>query len=392
MGDNTVSTIQQSSSSDHTSERKSQDIETLQKNERIKRSISDRLYSRQSVSMPDLVQCDEINVLYRERSVDEAIHKQISQPVINIQKGIEESLDDDATHYQTVDEIKEFRVVTRPIRAKIKLTSVIAENEKQMENVKNDKKEEKLLTSTSMIVEEKKELEHVITEEEKEEKLPPPKPPTPLRRRSRSNSLKDSQQSNAPVIAVRSSIIQKDIENDSPATPPVALPRKKHLNSNIKKEEITELNTAREEINFKSVYVETKIADGVDVETIKEMKITSENNELIVAEIKKEVPEIEVHHVEESATPKSILKTSEARRPSNNHITFIDVPDSSSSSEDEGENDIWSQINLHRERLNRRFEAADSNSDTSSFTENPPPLPFTPPPTAEIRERDFSFA
>lgn len=81
--------------------------------------------------------------------------------------------------------------------------------------------------------------------------------------------------------------------------------------------------------------------------------------------------------------PKSILKTSEASGVQKT-ITFHNVPDSVSSSSEsffsDEEQDVWSQVDQQRFHLSRHRSP-----------ETPPPLPKTPPPTAEEESR-FSYA
>jgi hypothetical protein len=71
-------------------ERDAHDMAITQKNHRIMRSISEKLHSRSSVSMPDLVRCDEVNV----RNVS---------PIMSLQKGLEVSLEEESDECQSVE-------------------------------------------------------------------------------------------------------------------------------------------------------------------------------------------------------------------------------------------------------------------------------------------------
>ncbi|XP_070491472.1 neurofilament heavy polypeptide-like [Chironomus tepperi] len=98
----------------------------------------------------------------------------------------------------------------------------------------------------------------------------------------------------------------------------------------------------------------------------------------------------------EIATPKSILKTQKdtSQQPKST-VQFMNVPDSSSEDDDdhlyEDNNDIWSKIEMHRNQLmmNHEFNRVYISSRSG---DSPPPLPKTPPPTADIQERNFVFA
>lgn len=146
----------------------------------------------------------------------------------------------------------------------------------------------------------------------------PPKPPTPIRKRSRSNSLKPLE--------------PKDDPAELPVNkPPAIIPRKKHINYN-KYKESTEPSP-----------IPTLDDDSVQL------------------------------------TPKSILKSQPQPQShqTKTNVHFINVPDSS----DEEDQDIWRKIDAHRQQLLKNYN-----------TVNPPPLPKTPPPTADPSQRNFEFA
>lgn len=108
---------------------------------------------------------------------------------------------------------------------------------------------------------------------------------------------------------------------------------------------------------------------------------------------------------------KSILKTGDESYSAKpvQHITFLNVPDSSSSSLSEDESteeeiqDVWTKIDKHRIQLKRLqdmesvsgfYENDSSLHDESDIEDQIPPLPKTPPPIIDEQShlRDFSFA
>lgn len=274
------------------------DLATMEKNERLKRSIHERLYP--SASMPDLLQRDDIS----KAKIDE-------KPVeIKIHTGV---VVDESTQFVTVDEIK---MPKRPVRVKMRRAPSIP---------------------TSQVKKEEQDVEDPPVQS--------PKPPTPpVRRQSRSNSLRASQ------IEIPSSV------------PPVVMPRR-HINQ---------------------TYMTIESVDD-------------SSNE-------------QPHQIE---VPKSILKTDDHHHVTKvHHITFVNVPDSPPSSDDEEfrENrsveeeetqDVWTRIDIHRSQLKRlqemesvsRFDESDDPSQESDIDEIPP-LPITPPPLNDDKPylREFSFA
>lgn len=317
--------FRQSSSYEHEySERDAHDQAIAEKNARIKRSIYERLNSKNgfAASMPDLVQCDEQS--FKERDNDYFVQPP-PRKELTLQKGIEVSLDD------ATDEIQEINIETVP-------TAKVISNAAQISEIE----------------------ENVITEVDEEEEMNeiPVRPPTPIRRRSRSNSLKppqaDDDKNNQEIVLI----------------PPPVKPRKKHAN-------------ARNTLEFP-----TEV----------------QQNEDLNAEINLE--RRPSHSQDSNATPKSILKSNdETSNHSKPNVHFINVPDSSESDDDEygrsytnqvninfdddddDDDDIWKKIDLHRTQLSKKYVVYGSDEENG-----PPPLPKTPPPSAIDQERDFTFA
>jgi hypothetical protein len=276
----------------NSTKRHEKDLATLEKNERIKRSIHEKLFA--SASMPDLL---------RQEETSKVKLKEEPKIEIKIHKGIE--VTDESAQFVTVDEIQPPK---RPIRAKVRRAP--------------DPPKPPIQTPVEEVIE-------AI-----------PKPPTPpVRRQSRSNSLRAAQ------IGFNSKL------------PPLVMSRKN-----------------MHQLNY------------VTINSVDESVITEEEPPL-----------------------KSILKTGNEESHSNktHHITFINVPDSSSEDEqDEFEQpqDIWSQIDLHRSQLKRyeefevegvsRFDESESEEEELSDDDNPPPLPRTPPPISDEQPflREFIIA
>lgn len=281
--DENSSRVSSYSSSRKEYERREQDAILAEKNERIRRSIFQRLNSN-SMSMPDLVQCD------------------VPQKNLTIQKGVEEVLDE-AAQYQTVDEIREIKSVPK--------------------------------VSVKTNVENPKELKTEISSEMNDEEIEIlPRPPTPpLRRRSRTNSLK-------PVEPI------EDSQDLAVNKPPMVIPRKKNVNYNSEK-------------------VHIKPIDQTDTSAVGKISVQDEEASKL--------------------TPKSILKSqahSAQPHQTRTNVHFVNVPDSSDEEENDNDDDIWRRIDIHREKL----------SNKSIDFENPPPLPKTPPPSADLSQRNFEFA
>lgn len=276
-------------------ERSEKDLQTLEKNERIKRSIYERLYS--SSSMPDLIQRDDYD--YNEPKIKES-HIEVAEKMkIQIHKGIE--VTDESTQFVTVDEIK---LPKRPARAKVK-------------------KAPEIPIQIPPPIENQKSQEEEIIE------VDPPKPPTPPRRQSRSNSLRASQ------IEFLTQL------------PPLVMPRR-NINQNY-----------------------------VPIHSVDESLISEED------QTEKQPQQQQLKSILKSGNNEEAQTTTKTH-----HIKFINVPDSPiESSEDEG--DVWDQINMHRNQLNR-FKEDESEKEE----EIPPPLPKTPPPVIDEPSylRDFVIA
>jgi hypothetical protein len=298
-----IEVIRSTSASESTTEhvdKIAHEMALAEKNERIKRSIYERLHSNNSVSMPDLVQRDD--------------GKRLSPPakMMAIQKGLEMSLEEESDEYQMIDD----------------------------EVVQEIKPTEAFFEAQTLLDEEK----DASVPEEIEEEISQARPPTPIRRRSRSNSIKNQLANSQPS--------PDDIDLSENANlseiPPAVKPRKKHV-------------LASNTIEHASFEVEENRRSSIDV------------------------------------APKSILKNSETSAHSSSTVHFINVPESSSSEDEadfyrENENfSVWQQIDMHRMQLTKAFQL---NNDDDSLAENapPPPLPITPPPRYNAEERGFSFA
>lgn len=296
-------------------QRRQQDYETMQKNERIKRSIYERLNS--SASMPDLLQRDEnvseqtVAVKKPERMIERRFDEE-EKPELRIQihKGIE--VTDESTQFVTVDEIK---LPKRPIRVgKVRRAPDIPVHAVQVssDEIKN--------------IQEDVDVEEVTDETI----LKPPTPP--IRRQSRSNSLRASQ------IEFLTQL------------PPLVMPRKNINQSFVSIDSVDETSLANED---------------EQQEQVQQLKsILKTGNE----EVHK------VHHITFINVPDSPSESDDER------------------DREEIEEDVWSKIDMHRNQL-RRYQ--ETSSESEEIIENdPPPLPKTPPPNTEepIYLRDFIIA
>jgi hypothetical protein len=186
---------------------------TMEKNERLKRSIHEKLYS--SASMPDLLQRDE-----DVKKVDTKI---------KILTGV---LVDESTDFVTVDEI----TPKRPIRVKMRRAPSIPVQQKK--NEQNSKKEEQEI-----------------------EPIQSPKPPTPpVRRQSRSNSLRAS---------------QKEILS-AQQIPPLVMPRR-NINQNFVTIESIDDDSNDQENQIKVEQPKSILKTGEDNHTTKGQHITFVN-------------------------------------------------------------------------------------------------------------------
>lgn len=187
-------------------QRREQDFETMQKNERIKRSIYERLNS--SASMPDLLHREEhvtvergVDVIKSERMIAERSVDVEEKPELRVQihKGIE--VTDESTQFVTVDEIK---LPKRPIRGKVRKTPEIP-----VLPVKNSSDEEAVIE----VEMNQEDVEEIVDETI----IKPPTPPH--RRQSRSNSLRASQieflSQLPPLVMPRKNINQSFVSIES---------------------------------------------------------------------------------------------------------------------------------------------------------------------------------
>ena len=392
--------------------RRQRDSIVAEKNERLRRSIYERLNSNSS--MPDLVNDSQPGTYERK----------IEEPILVIQKGVESELDETA-HYQIVDEMQHLKSVESiPVIVKEspvnetspKISGINSQKDKNDKTIQNDKESDNFQNKI------------------------PPRPPA--RRRSRGSSLTPSEGKEE----------KKEVQ-EVQKIPPVVKPRKRNhiltiqINEILKENEDPHLN----EVMMAPVASEAQVAPVVpkknedftsDISTItpKENEnstlnideqtedstlnpppeqnvdqsssntISNEQSEDVFTNIitipsKQDkdshlnVSAITLIQNEESikiVTPKSILKRQQdTSQQSKSSVQFINVPDiSSSSSEDEDyddKNDVWSKIDLHRKQLMMDHEF-NRVYISSSPSDSPPPLPKTPPPTADIQEKNFQFA
>lgn len=297
-------------------ERRETDPTLVEKNERLRRSIYERLNSSSSMSMPDLVQSESSNIMKKEasQSIDLTLHE-------STQVSLEE------ISHSIVDEIRENKAlktifVNPKDNSSDKIVSEISREDKELPKI---------------------EIEKDIEEEELEI---PPRPPTPIRRRSRSNSLK-------PLETTQNNQIVQDV-------PPIIIPRKKNINYN-------------KNFNNHENIQPTDNKNDYEIVAAKEiLKHEEDSNQM---------------------TPKSILKSNEQQEHTTHqtkvNVHFINVPDSSSDDEYDDSieidnSDVWRKIDIHREQLMKKYEVSNYS---------PPPLPKTPPPSAsDSQQRDFQFA
>ncbi|CAG9805694.1 unnamed protein product [Chironomus riparius] len=441
-------------SNDEAVHRRERDSMLAEKNERLRRSIYERLNS--TSSMPDLVNDSQPGTYERK----------FEEPILVFQKGVESELDE-AAHYQIVDEIHDTKLVeTVPVRVKERPVKEIS-------------------AQTFEMCAPKKTIDSVAESDEKIEIIKdsnPPKPP--VRRRSKASDLTPPKE-------------KKDVQGNQ-IIPPAVKPRKKISNLTVtidqptrQNEEISQNEAALPKKNDEIILMDTDTVDSKQNEvttleaiisppieykdtSLKSITVTSEQTEVSSINISTKTliyepdssleptPKVSKHEPdsniyedavdsntdfsvntldsiqpqnqdsslseepnstaieypaamkdfissidtqaqeEESAiksaitTPKSILKSQQdtSQQPKNSTVQFINVPDSSSDEDDdlyEDSNDVWSKIEIHRNQLmmNHEFNRVYISSSTG---ESPPPLPKTPPPTADIQERSFEFA
>ena len=419
--------------------RREHDSILAEKNERLRRSIYERLNS--TSSMPDLVN-DSQPGTYAQK---------VEDSILNIQKGVESELDENS-HYQIVDEIHDTKSV-ESIPVRVKQNPVKAKSsEKSVQKEPND------------------------TMAKQDQNLIPPKPPA--RRRSRASDLthpeekKDVQeiQITPPVVKPRKRIThltvkiyeppnQKDDFSLNEAVLSAEQDEKITLNTDTvdsKHHEDTSLETILSppteykdpSLNMNTVQTEA-LSPNIDTENLTNKQDSSSNltteilkheqdsgsvdkvdstekavdssistNKTIITQdsslfhesksttiehpTRKDSPssvknQITFQDTDSTktaiVTPKSILKTQQdsSQQPKST-VQFINVPDSSSDDDDyEDSNDVWSKIEIHRQQLIKNHEL-NRVYISSSSADSPPPLPKTPPPTADIQERNFEFA
>ena len=422
------------------SSNREKDVETMYKNQYMKRMIHESLQSGNSVSMPDLRGNESLSQEnYNERSVDEIDKAWAIDEIVTVQENFTGELLPDTGREkivkteanvlkarevlnETVETLPEIREVlmesNREIpredifqkrvkfeedfeieEMKIERTQVLAyiendygENSRNFRQNMTDIDESSIdLRGNSTDIDEKSTDIHEIMNNESDfkesedesvvtvEKIPPLRfisqtegetmPPTPMKRKSRSSYFAQSSEDSQENFK-ESSV---DVEQ-----PPVIKPRTKrlvHRTSDVSKTE-----------EFKPVETELlqeiiKLSDEKPEKLQREESLTSEVSEISEACETFPTPVV----------PKSILKTSETLS-SPKTITFKNLPHAISESEDdsinpyvssdseEEEEDIWSQVHQHRFIM-----------QSSRHKDLPPPLPKTPPPSAED-EKQFSFA
>lgn len=366
--DTQVTTVQQAAP---TSTPKHHDYATIHKNEHLKRMIHEELQKRNSVSMPDLLNRQDLSpTQYRERSVDEEV-KELDVTVLQekkIQEHSEKSIPsveaplESSEEKQIDEEVFQKRVKFEEVN-EIEETVFESQFEKDIGEGSTDDEKYSTPPPTPYYVQEFEDYD-----------LPPP---TPMRRKSRENSF------NKPAPSVTLQIEAVD-ETNNVLEPPVVKPRTKRLayqDSDFGKDDIdsvTEIKTLQQEIQKAAKYpppIDSKEPQKLEKNSFDTIE-TFEND---VHE------EVEPYVIE--AAPKSILRSSETSS-NQKTITFHDMPESisydeiSSSSSDSEEEDVWSKVNMHRYHLSRHNDEQ---------LDNPPPLPKTPPPS-EQDERHFSFA
>jgi len=425
--------------------RREHDSILAEKNERLRRSIYERLNS--TSSMPDLVS-DSQPGTYAQK---------VEEPILNIRKGVESELDE-SSHYQIVDEIH---------------------NTKSVESIPVRVKQSPVNAKTSEISVQKESNDTMAKNGKQDQNLVPPKPPA--RRRSRASDLtppadkKDVQEIQVipPVVKPRKRITklaviindppnQKDDfslneaalsikQDEKPSINISTVDSKQHEDSTLEtilsppteyKDPSSNMNTvspvqngalspnidtknlineqdsssnhfteiskheqdsgSEDEVDSTQIAVDSSINTNKTIQKQDSSLLHEPKSTTIEHSTQKDSPlsvknQINFQDTDSTktaiVTPKSILKTQQdsSQQPKST-VQFINIPDSSSEDEDyEDSNDVWSKIEIHRQQLmmNHEFNRV---YISSSSADSPPPLPKTPPPTANIQERNFEFA
>lgn len=343
-----------------------QDIATIQKNENLKRMIHERLQPRITASMPDLASAQDSPTSYQERSVDEPRTFEVAPQQALVQQS---SAHKETTSNEAPVNVNENKVSPEEIfqkRVKFEEVNEIEDTiyEADVENGFSDN------SSDNDDRYESSPTPYTVQEPDETEMLPP----TPMKRQSRENSLTTIQ------LKQEREIIEFE--------PPTVMPRTKRLIDSPcdvgKEDEIMPI------VKFETLQavIDTSTNESIEVDEKSSVRL---NQRMISSESSTDDSSDEEYvlasPIEVQVVPKSILKSNDTTS-AQKTITFHNIPhaipyeeetSSSDSSEDE---DVWSRVDQHRFHLNRHN---DEQSDV------PPPLPKTPPPSAED-ERKFSFA
>lgn len=322
------------------------DVATLMKNENLKRMIHERLQSKMSVSMPNLTNQENSNSRqFEERSVDETDQIREFKENVDVEKV-------NGSHRDDTSVVNEQQVQGEIIQKKVKFEEVFEVEEMRIVETKVLAQIENNFDQYSTNVD--KSLDNEQATFESSEFTPEIIPPTPMKRKSRGDYFEDVQFVQETEMPVENLTVNE-------YEPPTVKPRTKRLIHRTSDENFPRL----------------EIGTLDEVIKLSDEKPENAHQEPEVAEI--------------SVIPKSILKSSETSS-SPKTITFNNLPQTISDSDDDDdsitssstyeeseEEDVWSQVDQHRVMLNRHKDI-------------PPPLPKTPPPSAEEELNQFSYA
>jgi hypothetical protein len=327
--DSKISTVQPMVSVHPPSREK--DVATLVKNENLKRMIHESL-SRNSLSMPNLVSHDSSSLRRNEeRSVDETDQIQILNK--NEKVGQQYTQSSESSVENIIQENHE------TVQKKVKFEEVV-----EMEGTQVVERNVLAQIENNFIENSNEESYEIFVLELSPDSNSEVIPPTPMKRKSREDYFENS-----------------NVQEIHPLEVPAIKPRTKKL-----------LRQTSDEIQTK-----------VESETFNEVIILSSENpkKFERHELIEVIPKSILKSSETTSSPKTIRFNSLTQTISDSDdgaLTSCTSSSSSSNAESE-EDDNWSRVDQHRKLMLNRQKA--------------PPLPKTPPPSAEDESNlQFSFA